>query len=88
MTAREKAKRAFSADDSHKKKGQQINGIFPNSLMFTNFATQLTEAQAAEESLSPHVGHLEYVVAHGIKRVKCLKIYSYQPTENTFMISS
>lgn len=84
MTAREKAKRAFSADDSHKKKGQQINGIFPNSLMFTNFASQLTEAQAAEESLSPHVGHLEY----GTKRVKCLKIYSYQPTENTFMISS
>lgn len=41
----------------------------------------LNSAHTTNKSLPPYIGHVVYVVAHGINRVNRLQMYSYQSTE-------
>lgn len=48
----------------------------------------LNSAHTTNKSLPPYIGHVVYVVAHGINRVNRLQMYSYQSTEKKHFIIS
>lgn len=69
----ENRKKAVSEDNTLTERTTNHQWCFRKWLIFNDFHLNLNKAQATDESLPPHMGHLE-LETHLINRANCLKM--------------